>query len=198
MSIGVRTADVPCEQVRARSTVSAGGDADRGAAAPRSPRTSSDTTSATTPTIPVSFTSAPSPPTTPAAVGVPPLREHDRAEQRDAHEDVVASTVDEVQRGERAEREEGDRVGRTRPSPHDDARGRQRRGGKALVEEASPEQRAASTTDATPDSAVNAGPYTDGVWSPGVPDHARATGRAGTATATCVYGLAWYTARMRP
>ena len=51
------------------------------------------------------------------------LREHDRAEDRDAHEDVVAATVDEVERGERAQREERHRVGRSGATP-DDARTR--------------------------------------------------------------------------
>ena len=51
--------------------------------------------------------------------------------------------------------------------------------------------------DATPDSAVNAGPYTDGVCRHVCPTSA-SSGSCGYCTATCVYGLAWYTARMRP
>ena len=46
----------------------------------------------------------------------------------------------------------------------------QRRGGETLVEEPRAEERAPSTSDAAPDNAVNAGPYTDGVWC-----HARPT-----------------------
>ncbi len=71
------------------------------------------------------------------------LREHDRAEERDTHQDVVAATVDEVERGERAEREERDRIGRSGAAPHDDADGDQRRRREPLVEEPGAEERRA-------------------------------------------------------
>ena len=87
------------------------------------------------------------------------LREHDRAQERDADQDVVAPTVDEVERGERAQREERDRVGRSGAAPHDDACGGQRRRREALVEEPGAEERGARARSTRgPDSAVNAGP----------------------------------------
>ena len=99
-----------------------------------------------------------------------PLREHDRTEQGDTHEDVVAPAVDEVQRGERAEGEERDRIGRTRPSPHDDAGRHQRRRGQTLVEEARPEHRRAQHHRCDPGQRGERGAVHRRRVPPGVPD----------------------------
>ena len=63
-------------------------------------------------------------------------REHDRGQQRDADDDVVATTVDEIERHDRVEGEERDRAGRASAPPDDHARGRKCRRREPLVEEA--------------------------------------------------------------
>ena len=51
--------------------------------------------------------------------------------------------------------------------------------------------------DAAPEMPVKSGPYTEGVCSQAGPSNFM-TGSCGKSAATCVYGLAWCTARMRP
>ena len=87
------------------------------------------------------------------------LGEHHGPQERDADEDVVATTVHEVERGHGVQREERDRVGGPGASPDEHARERQRAPPRGTGRRGACSRNEPPTTnDAAPDTAVNTGP----------------------------------------